>query len=83
MPVGGIVGTDVVTGGATGRIGAERPTTDSPPTVIVGVASALSAEEALPVFPRLAANAAVAAPPIIAERMMNFVLEAFLFTTLV
>ncbi len=64
-------------------VGGDTPT-DDPPTVIVGVtASAPNAEDAGPELRRLLANAAAAAPPITAERMMNFLFEDFSLKMLV
>jgi hypothetical protein len=62
---------DVV--GAGANVDRDNPP-DDPPMVSVGVI-APNAADAGPELPCLLANAAVAAPPITAERMMNFLLE--------
>ena len=57
-------------------IGADTATVDDPPRLIVGVtASASNAEDADPELPCLLTNAAAAAPPITAERTMNFLFD--------
>jgi hypothetical protein len=72
----GTVGTEASVGGDT-------PTVD-PPKASVGVtASASNAEDAGPEVLPLLANAAAAAPPITAERMMNFLFEDFSLKRLV
>jgi hypothetical protein len=67
-----------------GASGVEDTPTDDPPKLMVGVpASASNAVDAGPALPPPRANAATAAPPINAERMMNFLFEDFALKMLV
>jgi len=73
--------TDGVVGTVASVVG-DTPI-DGPLTVMVGVRIVPNAEDAGPASPPLVANNAAAAPPITAERMMNFLFEAFSLKMLV